>query len=78
MVKIGRQKNRPNTLVSPAPVRWRTLAVKVYYEAIQVLRNAVGVLDFQEKRVTKVHGSTLLALRGEVGVSNFHEKSYVT
>ena len=31
MVKIGRQKNRPNTLVSPAPVRWRTLAEKVYY-----------------------------------------------
>ena len=30
MVKIGRQKNRPNTLVSPAPVGWRTLAEKVY------------------------------------------------
>ena len=32
MVKIGRQKNRPNTLVSPAPVGWRTLAEKVYYD----------------------------------------------
>ena len=31
MVKIGRQKNRLNTLVSPAPVGWRTLAEKVYY-----------------------------------------------
>ena len=31
MVKIGRQKNRPNTFVSPAPVGWRTLAEKVYY-----------------------------------------------
>ena len=31
MVKIGRQKNRPNTLVSAASVRWRTLAEKVYY-----------------------------------------------
>ena len=31
MVKIGRQKNRPNTLVSPATVGWRTLAEKVYY-----------------------------------------------
>ena len=30
MVKIGRQKNRPNTLVSAATVRWRTLAEKVY------------------------------------------------
>ena len=30
MVKIGRQKNRPNTFVSPAPVGWRTLAEKVY------------------------------------------------
>ena len=30
MVKIGRQQNRPNTLVSPAPVGWRTLAEKVY------------------------------------------------
>ena len=30
MVKIGRQKNRPGTLVSPAPVGWRTLAEKVY------------------------------------------------
>ena len=30
MVKIGRQKNQPNTLVSPAPVGWRTLAEKVY------------------------------------------------
>ena len=30
MVKIGRQKSRPNTLVSPAPVGWRTLAEKVY------------------------------------------------
>ena len=30
MVKIGRQKNRPNTLVSAASVRWRTLAEKVY------------------------------------------------
>ena len=28
MVKIGRQKNRPNTLVSAASVRWRTLAEK--------------------------------------------------
>ena len=25
--------NRPNTLVSPAPVGWRTLAEKVYYTA---------------------------------------------
>ena len=31
MVKIGRQKTRPNTLVSPAPVGWRTLAEKVYW-----------------------------------------------
>ena len=31
MVKIGRQKNRPNTLVSAAFVRGRTLAEKVYY-----------------------------------------------
>ena len=31
MVKIGRQKSRPNTLVSAASVRWRTLAEKVYY-----------------------------------------------
>ena len=30
MVKIGRQKTRPNTLVSAASVRWRTLAEKVY------------------------------------------------
>ena len=30
MVKIGRQKTWPNTLVSPAPVGWRTLAEKVY------------------------------------------------
>ena len=30
MVKTGRQKNRPNTLVSAASVRWRTLAEKVY------------------------------------------------
>ena len=30
MVKIGRQKNRPNTLVYPAPVGRRTLAEKVY------------------------------------------------
>ena len=30
MVKIGRQKNLPNTLVSAASVRWRMLAEKVY------------------------------------------------
>ena len=37
MVKIGRQKNRPNTLVSPAPVGWRTLAEKVYcYEFVNL------------------------------------------
>ena len=30
MVKIGRKKSRPNTLVSAASVRWRTLAEKVY------------------------------------------------
>ena len=37
MVKIGRQKTRPNrpTLVSPAPVGWRTLAEKVYYMLIR-------------------------------------------
>ena len=30
MVKIGREKTRPNTLVSAASVRGRTLADKVY------------------------------------------------
>ena len=35
MVKIGRQKNRPNTLVSAASVRWRTLAEKVYYSILK-------------------------------------------
>ena len=29
MVKIGRKKSRPNTLVSAASARWRTLAEKV-------------------------------------------------
>ena len=36
MVKIGRQKNRPNTLVSAASVRWRTLAEKVYSVTEQI------------------------------------------
>ena len=31
MVKIGREKTQPNTLVSAASVRGRTLADKVYY-----------------------------------------------
>ena len=31
MVKIGREKTRPNTLVSAASVRGRTLADKVYW-----------------------------------------------
>ena len=31
MVKIGRKKNRPNTLVYFASVRWRTLAEKVRF-----------------------------------------------
>ena len=34
MVKIGREKTRPNTLVSAASVRGRTLADKVYYGEI--------------------------------------------
>ena len=33
MVKIGSHTNRPNTLVSAASVRWRTLAEKVYCRA---------------------------------------------
>ena len=40
MVKIGRQKTRPNTLVSPAPVGWRTLAEKVYCLLNEKGRNA--------------------------------------
>ena len=40
-----------------------------------MLRNAVGVLDFPEKNVMKVYGSTLLALREGGRVSNFQEKS---
>ena len=47
MVKIGRQKNRPNTLVSPAPVGWRTLAEKVYCCLARMLpgeaENGVGM-----------------------------------
>ena len=42
MVKIGREKTRPNTVVSAASVRGRTLADKVYYMAtyiIPALRN---------------------------------------
>ena len=34
MVKIGRQKNRPNTLVSASSVRRRTLAEKVYWSIV--------------------------------------------
>ena len=34
MVKIGREKTRPNTLVSAASVRGRTLADKVYCQAV--------------------------------------------
>ena len=47
MVKIGRQKNRPNTLVSASSVRWRTLAEKVYCipPAEVALNLAVG--DFE-------------------------------
>ena len=44
MVKIGRQKNRPNTLVSPAPVGWRTLAEKVYYTKIYNVKNADSIM----------------------------------
>ena len=48
MVKIGGQKTRPNTLVSAASVRGRTLAGKVYcttefkYQSHHVLRNNVS------------------------------------
>ena len=42
MVKIGRQKNRPNTLVSPAPVGWRTLAEKVYCNMFHVIFHIIG------------------------------------
>ena len=41
MVKIGRQKTRPNTLVSVASVRWRTLAEKVYYASFCALLNNI-------------------------------------
>ena len=37
MVKIERKKIRPNTLVSAASVRWRTLAEKVYCAQLSVV-----------------------------------------
>ena len=43
MVKIGREKTRPKTLVSAASVRGRTLADKVYWMCFKVPPN-LGVL----------------------------------
>ena len=60
MVKIGRQKNRPNTVVSASSVRRRTLAEKVYCDTfleqsmsynyennfVQTLNAAFSVITF--------------------------------
>ena len=46
MVKIGRQKSRPNTLVSASSVRWRTLAENVYYTEI---RNDINNIDWENE-----------------------------
>ena len=47
MVKIGREKNRPNTLVSAASVRGRTLADKVccllVFKFIMALQNTPNI-----------------------------------
>ena len=49
MVKIGRQKNRPNTLVSPAPVGWRTLAEKVYYSVSNPVNSRQAPQDIRSR-----------------------------
>ena len=58
MVKIGRQKTRPNTLVSPAPVGWRTLAEKVYCKVINgeslAAQHRVLVMDQKKERRKKI------------------------
>ena len=45
MVKIGRKQTRPNTLVSFASVRWRTLAEKVYWLLFLLICYGRNVLD---------------------------------
>ena len=51
MVKIGRQKTRPNTLVSASSVRWRTLAEKVYSRVftinVQGLKNGKSFVIYR-------------------------------
>ena len=51
MVKIGGQKTRPNTLVSAASVRGRTLADKVYWSEARTERRSMvnGNHDVRDK-----------------------------
>ena len=74
MVKIGRQKNRPNTFVSPAPVGWRKLAEKVYCKLLvgesppAVGKTPVGKTPMGKTPVGKTPRSNFAAR--SIGVKN--------
>ena len=57
MVKIGGQKTRPNTLVSAASVRGRTLADKVYCATIH---SDVVCVDSINKIFLKLYNASFI------------------
>ena len=56
MVKIGREKSRPNTLVSAASVRGRTLADKVYSTVMTYVQEREALTSFYAKRKVLADG----------------------